>query len=75
MKKFNEWLKEYFEKENIFYSIEEIDQMILEFTNHLILDGKHYGDCTNQNVSCKICDFEDLLSRYYNYTIEIIYNK
>lgn len=28
---------------------------------------KHYGDCTNENISCHLCMLTDLLNAYYKY--------
>ena len=68
MKAFNEWLKENYEKDDIFLTETEVNDYIANVAKYLTENGKHYGDCTYQNVSCLICLFENELTRYYNYT-------
>jgi len=36
---------------------------IVQFPNEIV----HYGDCTDQNVSCQLCMITDLLNEYYKY--------
>ena len=40
-----------------------------EFVSHLNTDevGVHYGDCTNQPISCYLCVIETLLKDYREY--------
>jgi hypothetical protein len=37
-------------------------------------DGKHYGDCTKQNVSCEICSYQTWLDGYEDYCRNYIKN-
>lgn len=30
-------------------------------------DGRHYGDCTKQNVSCELCLYQSWLEEYEQY--------
>lgn len=30
-------------------------------------DGRHYGDCTKQNISCEICFYQTRLDEYEDY--------
>lgn len=37
-------------------------------------DGKHYGDCVKQNVSCQICLYQNWLDGYEKYCREYVKN-
>jgi hypothetical protein len=38
-------------------------------------DGRHYGDCTKQNISCVICSYQNWLASYEDYTKDFIRKK
>lgn len=40
------------------------------FLRNLLQSNWHYGDCTKQNISCKLCELESLLGEYYEYAIK-----
>lgn len=67
MKTFPQFLVDYFEKEGFLTTeqdcIEYIDEMC-----EILKTEVHYGDCTKQNISCKICQFQNELDSYYEYT-------
>lgn len=74
MKNFVDWLTEYLHKEeNLQWKKDEVI-IILKNYHKIILSedpepnmGKHYGDCTNENVSCIICEYQNWLDRYEKY--------
>lgn len=64
---FNEWLLQERLKEDISATIDDVNLEIRQTAEWLISEP-HYGDCTKQNVTCKICLFEMELNDYYKYT-------
>ena len=69
MLNFVEWYIDYlYKQDEIVLSKQKAIEMLEGEFWHLINDGKHYGDCTNQNVTCTICYFETLLHKYYLYS-------
>lgn len=66
MKTFLEWLVQEYHSEGIDCDITEVEKWLRSDFEELI-SGYHYGDCTKQNVSCKICELQNQLDDYYNY--------
>lgn len=67
LKTFTQFLVDYFREEDFDTNeqgcIDYIDEM-----SELLKKDVHYGDCTKQNISCKICEFQNQLDAYYEYT-------
>lgn len=82
MLNFIDWL---LEKENsdelpFEMSKDEIISWVKQIHESLLSDGKkpwegkHYGDCTKQNVGCQICMYQTWLDGYEDYTRNYIKN-
>lgn len=83
MKNFIDWLTE---KENqaddlpFEMSREDVLNWVKNIQAELISDGKkpwngkHYGDCTKENVSCEICMYQTWLDEYEKYCREYVKN-
>lgn len=80
---FIDWLYQYLntnEAGDVEWSIEEI-LLTLEHIHDILLNQKydvnepwdytHYGDCTQENISCKICEYQNWLDKYEDYCINI----
>jgi hypothetical protein len=63
---FNKWLLNELLEEGIDCNIDDVNAEIRNTFEYLIAHP-HYGDCTKQNVTCKICLFETWLREYYEY--------
>lgn len=66
MKTFCEWLTDEYNAEGIDCSTGDVAEEILDIADTLI-NGYHYGDCTKQNVACKVCLFQNQLDDYFQY--------
>lgn len=66
---FCEWLTAEYIEEGIDCTTGDVAEEILDIAETLI-NGHHYGDCTKQNISCKICLFQNQLDDYYQYIKE-----
>lgn len=66
MKTFCEWLTDEYNEEGIDCSTGDVAEEILDIAESLI-NGHHYGDCTKQNVTCKVCLFQNQLDDYFQY--------
>jgi hypothetical protein len=77
MKNFVDWLTGYLSygdypegfqwtKEDTIKTLTEVHQHLLS-ENDLPYEGRHYGDCTNENVSCIICEYQNWLQGYEDY--------
>lgn len=74
MMNFVDWLTEYFSKEDsIQWKKNEVIDLI-KTAHKIILSedpsldmGKHYGDCTNENVTCRFCEYQNWLDKYEKY--------
>lgn len=66
MKTFCEWLTDEYNEEGIVCSTGDVVEEILDIAETLI-NGHHYGDCTKQNVTCKVCLFQNQLDDYFQY--------
>lgn len=66
MKTFCEWLTDEYHEEGIDCSTGDVAEEILDIADTLI-NGHHYGDCTKQNVTCKVCMFQNQLDDYFQY--------
>ena len=83
MKNFITWVTEKLNKDEGFYRYTEKDtREILDDIYETLVsdgnkewDGKHYGDCNKQNVSCRICEFHNLLDEYEKYVNFVKNNK
>jgi hypothetical protein len=63
--KFNQWLWARLNQIEHFPCTEkDVDDYIKELCVYLTQDGVHYGDCVNQNVTCKLCELEYYLTKY-----------
>ena len=46
-------------------------EWLLYDMNQIVNDENgHYGDCTKQNISCRLCLLQNLLDDYYEYVKE-----
>lgn len=52
--------------------LDEFPALTLEeartWLSDMLESNEHYGDCTMQNVSCKMCELTQVLDDYYTYT-------
>jgi len=53
-------------KDDVIVWVKRIHETILSEGNKP-WDGKHYGDCTKQNISCEICFYQTRLDEYEDY--------
>lgn len=75
MKNFIEWLVEKTNNDDLPFDMSIVDvvtwvkqiQNIIISTDNKPWLGKHYGDCTKQNVSCQICMYQNWLLEYEKY--------
>lgn len=74
MKNFITWLSEKMtEEDGIIWDKEDVCDFISEIHQTIISDedkpwmGKHYGDCTKENVSCRFCMYQSYLDEYETY--------
>lgn len=85
MEKFIPWLVEYlnneepdspfiFTKKDVIVWVEDIHEQLLSEGNKE-WDGRHYGDCTKQNISCLICMYQNWLDEYEKYCRNFIKQK
>lgn len=77
VKTFIEWLTEYVNSEDdtpFTMSKDDVLTWVKRIQNDLISEGnkpyigRHYGDCTKQNISCQICMYQTWLDKYEDYT-------
>jgi hypothetical protein len=67
MKKFIDWLHDYLKQESgDSWSIEDTIEEVNIIHNQLLTEG-HYGDCTKENITCRICEYQNWLDKYYDY--------
>ena len=68
MKNFIEWLmiNENLTKEDVIETIKSIHDIILSESDEPDM-GKHYGDCIKQNITCRICEYQNWLDGYEIY--------
>jgi hypothetical protein len=71
MKTFIDW---FVEKENPFgMSKQDVINWMKRIHNNLlsegdkIWEGRHYGDCTKENVTCELCTYQTWLEKYEDY--------
>lgn len=77
-KNFVTWLTEELSSEDgpFVWTKEETISWLKDIQDNLILDsdkkdeGRHYGDCVKQNISCRLCMYMDWLEKYYHYIKE-----
>ena len=83
IKTFIDWLTEHVNSENdtpFTMSKDDVLIWIKRIQNDLIGEGKkpyigkHYGDCTKQNISCQICVYQTWLEKYKEYTTNFFNN-
>lgn len=74
MKNFVIWLTEQLTKEDGFKWEKEQTISLLNDIHTILLsegdsenDGKHYGDCTKQNITCTICEYQTWLDKFEDY--------
>lgn len=65
---FPEWLYNMYRDDGM-ESIEDARGYV-ELMADWLLKEPHYGDCTNQNITCKICLFQTHLDEYETYCRE-----
>lgn len=63
---FAQFLVHYFAEEGLNFTLSDCEEYIREMSDILINEG-HYGDCTNQNVTCRICEFQNELDEYLKF--------
>ena len=75
MKNFIDWLTEEFNNEDDGkWTKDEVVEHLNRMYETIISslddkwEGKHYGDCTKQNVSCTFCEFQNYLDAYEKYS-------
>lgn len=76
MKNFVDWLTEHlskldegareWNKKSTLEYIQSVHATLIS-DSELPYIGKHYGDCTNENVSCIICEYQNWLQGYEDY--------
>lgn len=82
MKNFIDWLTEKENQDDLPFEMsrEDILNWVKRIHEDLISDGKkpwdgkHYGDCTKQNISCQICLYQNWLDDYEKYCREYVKN-
>ena len=82
MKNFIDWLTEKENQDDLPFEMskEDILNWVKRIQEDLISDGKkpwhgkHYGDCTKQNISCQICLYQTWLDEYEDYCREYVKN-
>lgn len=75
MKNFIDWLTEKENSDDLPFEMTKEDIVNWVKRIHVLLlsdgkkpwDGKHYGDCTKQTVSCEICLYQTWLNEYEKY--------
>lgn len=84
MKNFITWLTEHLNEEdgvNSWTKEQVIDVIVYDIHNRLLSEdespdmGRHYGDCTKQNISCLICMYQNWLDEYEKYCRNFIKQK
>lgn len=83
MKNFITWLTEQLNKEDGVDSwTKEITKDYLSEIHSIIISddddesvGRHYGDCTKQNITCEFCMYQNWLDRYEKYCRDFIKQK
>lgn len=61
-------LEFYFEWDKMFDNRHEAEESLNDLFENAKNIGLHYGDCTSQNIGCKLCELTGLLEDYYIYT-------
>lgn len=81
MKTFLEWLTDQFSGEYGDATKDEVKKWV-ENAQYILLQegeeewkGRHYGDCTKQNITCLICEYQEWLEYYYRYCKNYINEK
>ena len=75
MKTFIEWLIDT-ESDFVEMTKEDVIDNIKDIHNYLLSEGdtpdtgRHYGDCTKQNITCLICLYQNWLDEYEKYCRE-----
>lgn len=64
-------LSEYFYEQNKeeFTDIEDVKSYLTSIVNMMLYDDKHFGDCVKEINTCLMCEVQDLLNEYWEYTI------
>ena len=82
MLNFIDWLLEKENSDDLPFEMskDEIIVWVKQIHENLLSDGKkpwegrHYGDCTKENVSCQICMYQTWLDDYEDYCRNYIKN-
>lgn len=76
MKNFITWLTDYLnEIDNVKYTKEDTIEEIVNVHNMLLSEeARHYGDCTKENITCLICEYQSFLDGYEKYCRNFIKN-
>jgi len=83
MKTFIDWLVEKQNSDDLPFEMTKEDTInwIKRIHENLLSEGKkkwegrHYGDCTKQNISCEICAYQSRLDEYEDYCRKFITQK
>lgn len=83
MLNFIDWLTEKENSDDLPFEMtkDDIIDWVKKIHNNLLSqgkkdwDGRHYGDCTKQNISCELCLYQTWLDEYENYTRNYIKEK
>ena len=82
MKNFIDWLTEKENQDDLPFEMSKDDVINWVKKIHNILlsdgkkpwDGKHYGDCIKENISCQICIYQNWLDEYEKYCRDYVKN-
>lgn len=55
-----------FSKEELIEHVKDIQSNLISDTDNKF-DGRHYGDCTKEIISCNICLYQNWLDKYEDY--------
>lgn len=74
MMNFVDWLTEHLSKEDgIKWDKKDAISFVKDMHANLLSEdpdpseGRHYGDCTNENLACYICIYQNWLDKYEEY--------
>jgi hypothetical protein len=68
-KNFTEWYVKHMRTEGLDFSPEEAKKRIRSLFELLLSEnGVHDGDCTKQCHTCYLCELQETLDDYYEYT-------
>lgn len=64
---FVQWYIEDMKSEGISTNKSHVKKVLKCYTDAIMEDGRHSGDCTKESHPCMLCGLEILLNEYYKY--------